>query len=359
VSSIVKRNPPLYSPLYERGENEGRGKRNPPDPIFTLSRRVKLFVSRAISAASEILVRRVFLSDGNDSNKERDLLKLLKKQLTFPLFFTSFFGINENSGKDEKYAETTDDYSPQKRKFLKKITRKSQYENCFTQISYCHGYKFNFLNFFHIVKLPNDGLSVKFIRERKPPAGGGCSTSQFSLGKGEKAVMREENKGNIIGIIRKLISSVPIIFLFVTMAEAVSIRTSFVSVSVSGVVPGKEFSLKERGIKTLKIYNRGSEDVTVKVAVLPEKLEERCEQIRDSSWIEIKKDTLKIPAGSFAETDIIIKVPKMKEFYGRKFSAVLFSAAASAGGNLSAGLKSKLFFETVERKSFFKRLFGR
>ena len=171
--------------------------------------------------------------------------------------------------------------------------------------------------------------------------------------------MREENKGNIIGIIRKLISSVPIIFLFVTMAEAVSIRTSFVSVSVSGVVPGKEFSLKERGIKTLKIYNRGSEDVTVKVAVLPEKLEERCEQIRDSSWIEIKKDTFKIPAGSFAETDIIIKVPKMKEFYGRKFSAVLFSAAASAGGNLSAGLKSKLFFETVERKSFFKRLFGR
>ena len=144
---------------------------------------------------------------------------------------------------------------------------------------------------------------------------------------------------------------------FAVSVFAVNIRTPFVSVSAPGVVPGKEYSLKKHGLRTLKIYNKSAGPVTVKVAVLPEKLKKDYDSVRDVSWIEIKKPSLKIPAGSFAETDIAIKVPEMKNFYGRKFSAVIMSAA-SGGGNLSAGLRSKLFFTTARKKSLWQKIKG-
>ncbi|MEA2081485.1 MAG: hypothetical protein U9O97_01915 [Elusimicrobiota bacterium] len=147
------------------------------------------------------------------------------------------------------------------------------------------------------------------------------------------------------------------VLFFASFAFAVNMRTPFVSVTASGVVPGEEYSLRAEGHRTLKIYNKGKEKIRVKFEVIPSAVE-GFEAMPDGGWLSFEKDVLEIEPGAFAETDVVINVPDEKANYGRKFAAVIVSAG-SAGGNLSAGLRSKLFFETLKRKSFFRRLFGR
>ncbi|MFH1958087.1 MAG: hypothetical protein ABIJ15_06385 [bacterium] len=164
----------------------------------------------------------------------------------------------------------------------------------------------------------------------------------------------------------------PIVFCLLvfsaTSVNAVSIRTSFISVSVAGVVPGEDFSLRENGGPVLKIFNRGSEKVKVKVEAVEEKIplfpplskgDDRgiC-MLAEPSWIKFEKDTLEIPAGSSAETDIIIKVPEEKRYFGGNFYVCLMSQTESSGKMFSAGLRSKLFFQTVERKTLWKKIKG-
>jgi len=164
----------------------------------------------------------------------------------------------------------------------------------------------------------------------------------------------------------------PIVFCLLvfsaTSVNAVSIRTSFISVSVAGVVPGEDFSLRENGGPVLKIFNRGSEKVKVKVEAVEEKIplfpplskgDDRgiC-MLAESSWIKFEKDILEIPADSSAETDIIIKVPEEKRYFGKKFYVCLMSQTESGENMFSAGLRSKLFFQTVERKTLWKKIKG-
>ncbi|MBU2528464.1 hypothetical protein KKF70_03640 [bacterium] len=144
--------------------------------------------------------------------------------------------------------------------------------------------------------------------------------------------------------------------LFSSLAFAVNIRTPFVSVSASGVVPGEAYSLKAHGLRTLKIYNKGAEKITVKFSIAPGGVEKNYEAAPDVKWISFEKNSVDIAAGAFAETDVIINVPDEKKFYGRSFSAVILSAGV--GGNISAGLRSKLYFTTVKKKNIWQKLKG-
>ncbi|MBU3954933.1 hypothetical protein KJ633_00560, partial [bacterium] len=141
-------------------------------------------------------------------------------------------------------------------------------------------------------------------------------------------------------------------------AFAVNIRTPFVSVSASGVVPGEAYSLKAHGLRTLKIYNKGTDKITVKFSVAPGRVEKDYEASPDVKWLSFEKNSVDIAPGAFAETDVIISVPQDKKFYGRSFSAVILSAGAGAGGNISAGLRSKLYFTTVKKKNIWQKIKG-
>lgn len=52
-------------------------------------------------------------------------------------------------------------------------------------------------------------------------------------------------------------------------------------------------------------------------------------------------------------TDVIIKIPKDKEYYGKKFQAYIFSY--TKGGLVSVGFKSKLFLSIKKGKNLFHR----
>ncbi len=146
--------------------------------------------------------------------------------------------------------------------------------------------------------------------------------------------------------------------LFASFAFAVNMKTPFVSVSASGVVPGEEYSLKAHGLRTPKIYNKGMDEITVRFKALPEALKDGFEVLPDVKWISFEKESFDIAPDSFAETDVIIRVPEDRKFYGRSFSAVILSAGAGKGGNISAGLRSKLYFTTVRKKSFWQKIKG-
>jgi len=146
--------------------------------------------------------------------------------------------------------------------------------------------------------------------------------------------------------------------LFVSFAFALNMKTSFVGVSASGVVPGEEYSLKAHGLKTLKIYNKGTDEITVKFKAVPTALKDGFEALPDAKWINFEKDSVDIAPDAFAELDVIISVPKESKYYGRSFSAVILSAGAGKGGNISAGLRSKLYVTTVRKKRFWQKIKG-
>jgi len=175
--------------------------------------------------------------------------------------------------------------------------------------------------------------------------------------------MREEGRKKVKNEERKKIRmKIPIYcllftgYFFALPVSAVSIRTSFISVSVSGVVPGEEFSLRENGGPVLKIFNKGVTKVKVKVEAVA--ADEKDVISAETGWIKFEKETLEIPADSSAETDVVIKVPKEKRYFGKRFCVYLLSQTAAGGKMFSAGLRSKLFFQTVERKTLWKKIKG-
>jgi len=178
-----------------------------------------------------------------------------------------------------------------------------------------------------------------------------------------------------------------IVFIVPSFAS-VNIVTPFVSVSVEGVVPGKNFSLVKNGYPALRIYNKGNQKVKVSIVAgdvnrqnvsptsvqvgnvaggLPSAKNVVAERssatgtvaggLPSASIIKIENPFLEIAPNSFAETDIIIFVPKEKQNFDRRFEAEIISSGR-AGGNLSAGLKSKLIFKTVKKKNLWQKLKG-
>jgi len=65
------------------------------------------------------------------------------------------------------------------------------------------------------------------------------------------------------------------------------------------------------------------------------------------------KDEFFLKPQGKAMTDVIIKIPKDKEYYGKKFQAYIFSY--TKGGLVSVGLKSKLFLSIKKRRNLFHR----
>ena len=65
------------------------------------------------------------------------------------------------------------------------------------------------------------------------------------------------------------------------------------------------------------------------------------------------KDEFFLKPQGKAMTDVIIKIPKDKEYYGKKFQAYIFSY--TKGGLVSVGLKSKLFLSIKKRGNLFHR----
>jgi len=128
-----------------------------------------------------------------------------------------------------------------------------------------------------------------------------------------------------------------------------NILTPFVDVTVKGVIPGKEFSLSRNGYPKLRVYNKGKEKIVVKVEI------ESREQKRESR-VMIEKEVFEIEPDSFGETDLIIFVPKKKENYGKKFEKEILITGKTEAGNIQGGLRSKVIFYTVKKKSFWKRV---
>ncbi len=147
-----------------------------------------------------------------------------------------------------------------------------------------------------------------------------------------------------------------VIFYAFSYVYPIGILTPFTEQRVENIKLGKKYL-----IKPLKVKNTGKDKVKVKVEVLKpslSELKEDYEQISDISWIIIEKTTFTIKSEEWAKTDIFIRIPKNKLYYGKKYQVWLLTQTVSKTGLIQAGLKSRLLFSTARKKGFFKRIFG-
>jgi len=147
---------------------------------------------------------------------------------------------------------------------------------------------------------------------------------------------------------RVLITFVSLCFIGLVLAS-VNIVTPFVSISVKEVVPGEKFSLVKNGYPALRIYNRSQKKVEIKFSVL--KIEDEQGNRVNKNCIRFEKNIVEVLPEDFAETDVFIKLPKEKKYFGKKFKGIIISEVISISGDyISAGLSSKIFIITKKRK---------
>ncbi|MFH1189712.1 MAG: hypothetical protein V1682_03395 [Candidatus Omnitrophota bacterium] len=99
---------------------------------------------------------------------------------------------------------------------------------------------------------------------------------------------------------------------------------------VENVSPGEPVAVSALGGEKMKlnIKNKGAEAYTYSIDILPSArttaaLKEGYEDIPDVSWIFPEVKEIQISGNSSKDVELYIKIPGKKEFYGKKYQAVV------------------------------------
>ncbi|MBN2406236.1 MAG: hypothetical protein JXJ19_00935 [Elusimicrobia bacterium] len=142
-------------------------------------------------------------------------------------------------------------------------------------------------------------------------------------------------------------------------AESAGLLTPFTECSMEGIKPGREYSVKQIKDRPYKVKNSGKDKTSVKMKILKpshNELLEGYEEIRDTSWIRLERDSFMLEPGEWGVTDIYIKIDGDSRVYGKKYQAVLLAENHDAPGALKIGLRSRILIAVAEKKSIFKKI---
>lgn len=103
-----------------------------------------------------------------------------------------------------------------------------------------------------------------------------------------------------------------------------------VEINIENVPLGKKIALSDLGGEKMKlrIQNKGAADYTYAINVLfsaeaQDSHREGYIDIPDKSWIIPENKEVRIPANSAKEVELYLKIPKRKEYYDKKYQAVI------------------------------------
>jgi hypothetical protein len=123
---------------------------------------------------------------------------------------------------------------------------------------------------------------------------------------------------------------------------------------MENIEPGRQYA-----VRPLKVKNTGEQDIRIEIeAIKPQdnELKDGYSRIPDVGWITLEKDDFVIEPDSWAQTNVLIKVPKDKRYYGKKYQAYILTKTKSRG-RIQAGLKSRILFSVKKKKGGIRSLF--
>ncbi len=147
-------------------------------------------------------------------------------------------------------------------------------------------------------------------------------------------------------------------------AQGLGLSTSFAEVILENLEIGKSYTTKNVARIPLRVLNRGTGAINLKVDVVvpnPGDLKEGCEPIPDASWISFEKDYFpNLKGKETAVTDVIITIPREKKYRGKRYQVYLWSHTISGKGgtSIAVGLNSRLIFSIAGKKKIKRGLFG-
>lgn len=134
---------------------------------------------------------------------------------------------------------------------------------------------------------------------------------------------------------------------FYSSLNAAGLSTTFSEVTLEDLYIGKTYSTKEVANLPLTVVNTGKEPVDLKIEILiPDKSELKAgfQPIPKLSWIKLEKEEFKgVKPNETATTDVIISIPKDKEYLDKNYQVFIWSH--TVGRMIGIGLKSKLLIK--------------
>jgi len=113
-------------------------------------------------------------------------------------------------------------------------------------------------------------------------------------------------------------------------AWAIGLRVDPGEINIENVPLGKKVAVSALGGERvkLKIENKGNSAYTYTINILPSRnvgapLEEDFIDIPDTSWIWPEDKEVSIPGESTKVVEIYLKIPKRKEYYNKRYQAVI------------------------------------
>jgi len=136
-------------------------------------------------------------------------------------------------------------------------------------------------------------------------------------------------------------------------ALAVALSSVFSMIRLENLVPGESYNTRELVNMPYVLTNKGAFPVVGSLTVIvPVKgmLIKGYENIPDASWIELGENRISLNPGEAISVDIIITVPDEEQYYNKRYQAGIEATARDVGGNIAAGLVSKVCITTVMSK---------
>jgi hypothetical protein len=131
------------------------------------------------------------------------------------------------------------------------------------------------------------------------------------------------------------------------------LSTRFVEEKLADIKPGKMYSVEKMTKRALVVTNT-TKDQTVDIRIAPEKpvdynLVPGYEPTPNLGWVKVVKKYFKnIGPNQSAKTDIIIRIPNKKKYYGKKYQVYIYSHTAGKG-TFRVGLMSRLLIHTAQK----------
>jgi len=147
-----------------------------------------------------------------------------------------------------------------------------------------------------------------------------------------------------------------ILFLFFiqSFAFAVGLRTKFSMAVIQNIFPGETYNTRELVNLPYVLTNTSPFPIIGGITVqkpIKEMLIKGYEPIPDTDWIDLSKKNFRLEPGESIVVDIMIYVPDKEEFYAKRYQANIEATGRGEGGNIAAGLITKLCFTTVMSKT--------
>ncbi|GEM_PF-1751669 len=135
-----------------------------------------------------------------------------------------------------------------------------------------------------------------------------------------------------------------------------SILTPFTECFIEDLKPGEEYYLSELTGDYVKVNNPGDRTENLKLGFEePAAKDEAHESIPDAKWLRPLNSSMKLKPGQWEKTDVLIKIPSGKEYYGRSFRVDLL-IETTGEEDIQAAIRSRVVLETKERKGLWRRI---